>query len=225
MLKIGYRGFNRRRRASGGGVFTPASIANLDLWCDADLGLSGVASGNPISTWIASVGGNPTQTGTNRPTKDTVDGKVCALFAGKSMALAASLNAATDFTVFILAHRSMASILGCFIGSYSAAVPAIQLRENGNCYFANNSRYGSVASSITGWHSFICVSNGTTLSGYIDGIAVTLTTGALSASVGWDALGAVQGNRLVGAVRSFGHYNRALTPTEVSTLSAYLTGL
>lgn len=228
MLKAGYRGFNRRRRVSGGGVFTPASIADLALWFDTDTGLAGVAAGNPIGTWVASVGSDATASGTARPTKTTLGGKVCASFDGSDdeMTLGSTPAANSAFTIFALLYRASTADKFCVFGNSGANLPiGIYPYQSSGVFFGSSSKYGFVADLTTGWNYYVGTWDGTNVALRRNGVALTLSTTTSSGASSWNRLGRRGSEITKGGIRSCGHYNRVLTPTEIGQLETHLAGL
>lgn len=226
MLKVNQLiGFGARQSSGGSPPpFTPASMAGLSLWADADIGLSGVSVGNPISTWVASVGSNLTQSGVARPTKAVVDGRVAASFAGQHMALGATLPANVNFTIFCKFNTQFTTNRTCLIGSTAFDYPVAYLRT-GVFRFASATRTGTIASSVTGWHDIIFVLNGTAITVYLDGSSSAVTTSATTGDSVFTSIGVGRADRLTGAIRSIGYYSRAINATEAAQLHAYLAAL
>ncbi len=228
MLKVGYRGFNHKRRAAGGGAFTPASISGLQFWLDADAGLAAVALNDPISTFVASFGPNATQSGSARPTKATVVGKVAASFNGTSqyLNLASSLSGVPDFTVCVLGYRALSGQIFTSLGNLGGILPmGPMLYTDGNAYFGPRARFGAKANTSTGWHTMIGIASGTSVALYIDGVDIGISNSPLSTSNDFNTVGIRGANYCQGAIRSVFYYNKALNGTEVSQAHSYLAGL
>lgn len=209
-------------------LFTPASISDLALWYDADLGLSAVSASNPIDTWVAQVGSNATSTLTARPTKDTLGGKVCASFDGTNDEMTIASGPATNsaFTIFALLYRASTTDKFCVFGNTGGSIPiGIYPYQSSGVFFGNSSNYGSVADLTTGWNYYIGTATGSTLTMRRNGSALTLSNSSSSGASSWNRLGRRGSENGKGGLRSCGHYTRVLTPTEIAQLESYLSSL
>lgn len=219
---------NKSRSVAPPSAFTPSSISNLDLWFDATNGLSGTLLGDPISTWVAQVGGNATQTGTPRPTKTTLGGKVCASFDGvdDEMVLGTNPLTNTSFTIFALLYRASTMDKFCVFGNNTSNLPiGIYPYQSSGVFFGSSSKYGSGTDLTTGWNYYVGTWDGTNLAIRRNGAAVTLSPTSTSGASSWNRLGRRGSEITKGGLFSCGHYSKVLSASEITSLETYLAGL
>lgn len=216
------------KAAAVAGAFTPASIADLSLWFDADAGLSGTLLNDPISTWVASVGSDATSSGTARPTKTTLGGKVCASFDGTNDEMTLGSTPATNsaFTIFALLYRASTADKFCALGNGSDGLPiGIYPYQSSGVFFGSSSKYGFAADLTTGWNYYVGTWDGTNVALRRNGSLLSLSTTTNSGGTVWNRLGKRGSEITKGGLRSCGHYTRVLNSTEIANLEAYLSAL
>jgi len=230
MLKVNQlTGFGGKYKSSTPpSAFTPSSLSNLDLWFDATNGLSAVTLGDPISTWVAEVGGNATQSGTARPTKTTLGGKVCASFDGTDdeMVLGTNPLTNTSFTIFALLYRASTTDKFCVFGNSTSNLPiGIYPYQSSGVFFGSSSKYGSGTDLTTGWNYYVGTWDGTNMTMRRNGANVTLSSSSTTGASSWNRLGKRGSENTKGGIFSCGHYSRVLTAGEITSLETYLAGL
>lgn len=230
MLKINNLiGFSNQKNSGTGGsspTIIPSDYSGLIFWCDADAGLASLSNTDPISTWNATVGSSPTQTGTARPTKNVVSGKNAAVFASQSLILGTTLDPSTDFTAFAKVYRGSTTFRAPILGNFANDNPVLYQRTNGLVYCVTATRYTYANCSATGWNTYIFTSSGASIAIYLNGVALTLTSNtAVSSPNPLDGLSVARSDRGTFSLRSVGWYNRVLNSTEISDLNTYLTNL
>lgn len=230
MLKISQlNGFaNKAKSAAPPSAFTPSSISNLELWFDATNGLSGTVLEDPISTWVAEVGGNATQSGTARPTKTTLGGKVCASFDGTNDELVLGTNPLTNtsFTIFALLYRASTMDKFCVFGNSISNLPiGIYPYQSSGVFFGSSSKYASGADLTTGWNYYVGTWDGTNLVIRRNGSSVALTPTTTSGASSWNRIGKRKNEYTKGGLFSCGHYGKVLSASEITSLESYLAAL
>lgn len=230
MLKVNQlSGFGNKVRSSAPpSAFTPSSLSNLELWFDAPNGLSGVVLEDPISTWVAEVGSNATQSGTARPTKTTLGGKVCASFDGLNdeLVLGSTPSATSAFTIFALLYRASTMDKFCVFGNSTSSLPiGIYPYQSSGVFFGSSSKYGSGTDLTTGWNYYVGTWDGTNIAIRRNGASVTLSNSTTSGASTWNRLGKRGSENTKGGLYSCGHYGRVLTAGEITSLETYLASL
>lgn len=230
MLKISQlNGFaNKAKSAAPPSAFTPSSISNLELWFDATNGLSGTVLEDPISTWVAEVGGNATQSGTARPTKTTLGGKVCASFDGINDELVLGTNPLTNtsFTIFALLYRASTMDKFCVFGNSISNLPiGIYPYQSSGVFLGSSSQYASGADLTTGWNYYVGTWDGTNLVIRRNGSSVALTPTTTSGASSWNRIGKRKNEYTKGGLFSCGHYGKVLSASEITNLETYLASL
>lgn len=230
MLKISQlNGFaNKAKSAAPPSAFTPSSISNLELWFDATNGLSGTVLEDPISTWVAEVGGNATQSGTARPTKTTLGGKVCASFDGTNDELVLGTNPLTNvsFTIFALLYRASTMDKFCVFGNSTSNLPiGIYPYQSSGVFFGSSSKYGSGTDLTTGWNYYVGTWDGTNLVIRRNGANVAISPTSTSGASSWNRIGKRGSENTKGGLISCGHYGKVLSASEITSLESYLAAL
>lgn len=117
-------GAQPQRRAFGGASFVPTDIANCTWWVAADR-ITGLANGDPVSTWADSSGNGKdlTQTLTARPTYRTnvVNGLPTVDFDGVNDCMATAATVTVQEIFFVARYKGGATWATSYQGILTAA--------------------------------------------------------------------------------------------------------
>ena len=221
----------------GGGPWDPSQLSTLAAWYDADA-ITGLSSGQTLSTWADSAGSNDVS-GSGTYNTPVLNGKAAISFDGNtddfSVTNSDVLNAAPDAWMYAVWKGDASN--NAFLGYVSDAAAAnslfaIQPRFNGIYWFRtqNAALVAASGGSINNgtWSIVGMRTDGATQFAYEDGAALslgnpTVPSGFPSQTAALLAIGNDNfGNHLDGSIAELLIGNGALTNTEREQLDGYL---